>query len=91
MFRDVRDLAVFACRFVKRPARVEEHAHHPAVLVKDSCFRGFMGKSSSVPGGGFVSVVGAFFEGSFFVREDAHVWVGVVQPPGADAEGRLEP
>lgn len=50
-----------------------------------------MGKSSSVPGGGFVSVVGAFFEGSFFVREDAHVWVGVVQPPGADAEGRLEP
>lgn len=49
-----------------------------------------MGKSGSVRGGGFVSVVGAFFEGAFFVHEDAHVWVGVVQPPGADPEGGFE-
>lgn len=56
-------------------------------LVEDSCFGGLIGKSSFVPGRGFVSVVGAFFEGAFFVHEDAHVWVCVVKPPGADSEG----
>jgi hypothetical protein len=36
---------------------------------------------------GFVAVVGALLEGAFFVHEDAHVRVCVVQPPDADSKG----